>query len=59
MPTSVLRDAERILREVQSNKKVLEENLDAVVRAKDSDAMYAFINALTANRLDPVILCFV
>ncbi|KFV74764.1 TALPID3 protein, partial [Dryobates pubescens] len=50
VPTSVLRDAERILREVQNNKKVLEENLDAVVRAKDSDAMYAFINALTANR---------
>ncbi|XP_068005077.1 protein TALPID3 isoform X2 [Melanerpes formicivorus] len=50
VPTSVLRDAERILREVQNNKKVLEENLDAIVRAKDSDAMYAFINALTANR---------
>ncbi|NXN15676.1 TALD3 protein, partial [Indicator maculatus] len=50
VPTSILRDAERILREVQNNKKVLEENLDAIIRAKDGDAMYAFINALTANR---------
>ncbi|PKU44765.1 talpid3 hypothetical protein [Limosa lapponica baueri] len=50
VPKSILRDAERILRGVQNNKKVLEENLEAVIRAKDEDAMYTFINALTTNR---------
>ncbi|XP_074960324.1 protein TALPID3 isoform X1 [Phalacrocorax aristotelis] len=50
VPKSILRDAERILRGVQNNKKVLEENLEAVIRAKDGDTMYAFINALTTNR---------
>ncbi|KFQ41343.1 TALPID3 protein, partial [Nestor notabilis] len=50
VPKSILRDAERILRGVQNNKKVLEENLEAVIHAKDGDAMYNFINALTTNR---------
>ncbi|KAM6335889.1 protein TALPID3 isoform 2-T2 [Podargus strigoides] len=50
VPKSILRDAETILRGVQNNKKVLEENLEAVIRAKDGDAMYTSINALTANR---------
>ncbi|NXP82192.1 TALD3 protein, partial [Ramphastos sulfuratus] len=50
VPTSILSDAERILRGVQDNKKILEENLEAIIRAKDGDAMYAFMNALTANR---------
>uniref|UniRef100_A0A8C3T6Z6 KIAA0586 n=1 Tax=Chelydra serpentina TaxID=8475 RepID=A0A8C3T6Z6_CHESE len=49
-PKSVLKDAERILRGVQNNKKVLEENLEAIIRAKNGDAMYTFINALTTNR---------
>ncbi|XP_035184067.1 protein TALPID3 isoform X3 [Oxyura jamaicensis] len=49
-PKSLLREAERILRGVQSSKKVLEENLEAIIRAKDGDAMYTFINALTTNR---------
>ncbi|KFV09680.1 TALPID3 protein, partial [Tauraco erythrolophus] len=47
VPKSILKDAERILRGVQNNKKVLEENLEAVIRAKDGDA---FINAITTNR---------
>ncbi|XP_010073082.1 PREDICTED: protein TALPID3, partial [Pterocles gutturalis] len=50
VPKSILRDAERILRGVQNNKKVLEENLEAVIHAKDGDAMYSFINTLTTNR---------
>ncbi|KFZ58468.1 TALPID3 protein, partial [Podiceps cristatus] len=50
VPKSILRDAERILRGVQNNKKILEENLEAVIHAKDGDAMYTFINALTTNR---------
>uniref|UniRef100_A0A8C8WP04 KIAA0586 n=1 Tax=Panthera leo TaxID=9689 RepID=A0A8C8WP04_PANLE len=48
--TSVLKDAEKILRGVQNNKKVLEENLEAIIRAKDGAAMYSFINALSTNR---------
>ncbi|EDL36553.1 mCG5765, isoform CRA_b, partial [Mus musculus] len=47
---SVLKDAAKILRGVQNNKKVLEENLEAIVRAKDGAAMYSFINALATNR---------
>ncbi|XP_045422404.1 protein TALPID3 isoform X2 [Lemur catta] len=47
---SVLKDAEKILRRVQNNKKVLEENLEAIIRAKDGAAMYSFINALSTNR---------
>ncbi|KAM6360600.1 protein TALPID3 isoform 3-T3 [Alca torda] len=50
VPKSVLRDAEGILRGVQNNKKILEDNLEAVIRAKDGDAMYTFINVLTTNR---------
>ncbi|XP_032965378.1 protein TALPID3 isoform X3 [Rhinolophus ferrumequinum] len=47
---SILKDAEKILRGVQNNKKVLEENLEAIVRAKDGAAMYSFINALSSSR---------
>ncbi|XP_021526582.2 protein TALPID3 isoform X14 [Aotus nancymaae] len=47
---SVLKDAEKILRGVQNNKKVLEENLEAIIRAKDGAAMYSLINALSTNR---------
>ncbi|XP_071282289.1 protein TALPID3 isoform X1 [Agelaius tricolor] len=50
VPRSILTDAERVLRGVQNNKKVLEENLEAVTHAKDGDAMYAFSNSLTTNR---------
>lgn len=47
---SVLKDAEKILKGVQNNKKVLEENLEAIIRAKDGAAMYSFISALSSNR---------
>ncbi|XP_023401974.2 protein TALPID3 isoform X3 [Loxodonta africana] len=47
---SILKDAEKILRGVQNNKKVLEENLEAIIRAKDGAAVYSFINALSADR---------
>ncbi|XP_077180081.1 protein TALPID3 isoform X2 [Paroedura picta] len=49
-PKSIVRDAERILRVVRKNKKVLEENLEAIVRARDGTALHSFIDALTANR---------
>uniref|UniRef100_A0A7N4PVH4 KIAA0586 n=1 Tax=Sarcophilus harrisii TaxID=9305 RepID=A0A7N4PVH4_SARHA len=47
---SILKNAEKILRGVQNNKKVLEENLEAIIHAKDGAAMYSFINALATNR---------
>lgn len=47
---SILKEAEKILRGVQNNKKMLEENLEAIVRAKDGAAMYSFISALSNNR---------
>ncbi|XP_031213448.1 protein TALPID3 isoform X2 [Mastomys coucha] len=47
---SVLKDAAKILRGVQNNKKVLEENLEAIIRAKDGAAVYSFISALATNR---------
>uniref|UniRef100_A0A8C5X464 KIAA0586 n=1 Tax=Malurus cyaneus samueli TaxID=2593467 RepID=A0A8C5X464_9PASS len=50
VPKSILTDAARILRGVQNNKKVLEENLEAVTRANDGDAMYSITNSLTTNR---------
>uniref|UniRef100_UPI00398F537F protein TALPID3 isoform X2 n=1 Tax=Pristiophorus japonicus TaxID=55135 RepID=UPI00398F537F len=48
-PKSMFEDAERILREVQTNKKLMEENLEAIVRAKDSASMYSLIDSLAAN----------
>ncbi|XP_057638968.1 protein TALPID3 isoform X2 [Chionomys nivalis] len=47
---SVLKDAEKILKGVQNNKKVLEENLEAIIRAKDGAAVYSFISAFSSNR---------
>ncbi|XP_078418828.1 protein TALPID3 [Cetorhinus maximus] len=46
---SMFEDAERILREVQTNKKFIEENLEAIVRAKDSASIYSLIDSLAAN----------
>ncbi|KAM6462566.1 protein TALPID3 isoform 2-T2 [Liasis olivaceus] len=47
---SILRDAEKILRTVRKNKRLLEENLEAIIRAKDAGALHAFIDELTADR---------
>lgn len=47
---SILKEAEKILRGVQNNKKLLEENLEAIVRAKDGTAVYSFISALSNDR---------
>ncbi|XP_041121975.1 TALPID3 protein-like [Polyodon spathula] len=49
-PTSMFEDAERILRQVKNNKKVLEENLEAIMRAKDGAALHSQIEALSTNR---------
>nr|XP_033807095.1 protein TALPID3 isoform X2 [Geotrypetes seraphini] len=46
---SMFEDAERILRDVQNSKKVLEENLEAINHAKDGAAMYSLISVLSTN----------
>ncbi|XP_006891878.1 PREDICTED: protein TALPID3 [Elephantulus edwardii] len=46
---SILKEAEKILRGVQNNKKVLEENLEAISRAKDGAAVYSFISSLSTD----------
>ncbi|XP_072424926.1 protein TALPID3 isoform X3 [Chiloscyllium punctatum] len=48
-PISMFEDAERILREVQTNKKFIEENLHAIARAKDSTSVYSLIDSLAAD----------
>ncbi|XP_072124087.1 protein TALPID3 [Mobula birostris] len=48
-PKSMFEDAEQILRKVQMNKKFIEENLEAIVRAKDHSSLYSIIDSLTAN----------
>ncbi|XP_066045136.1 protein TALPID3 [Chamaea fasciata] len=50
VPKSILTDAERTLRGLQNNKKLLEENLEAVAHAKDADAVYSICNSLATNR---------
>ncbi|XP_030070161.1 protein TALPID3 [Microcaecilia unicolor] len=49
-PKSMFEDAERILRDVQNSKKILEENLEAIIRAKDGGVMYSLLSALSTNR---------
>ncbi|KAG8449397.1 hypothetical protein GDO86_016157 [Hymenochirus boettgeri] len=46
---SMCDDAKRILRDVQNKKKVLEENLQAVARAKDGVDMYSLIDSLVTD----------
>ncbi|XP_072284020.1 protein TALPID3 [Pyxicephalus adspersus] len=48
-PKSMFEDAEHILREVQNNKKIIDDNLEAIIRAKDDAAFYSLIDALTTN----------
>ncbi|XP_063296265.1 protein TALPID3 [Pelobates fuscus] len=48
-PKSKFEDAERILKDVRYSKKVLEDNLEAIIRAKDGAAVYSLISALTTD----------
>ncbi|XP_017555335.1 protein TALPID3 isoform X2 [Pygocentrus nattereri] len=49
-PTSLFEDAGRVLRQVRHSRKVLEENLQAVVRAKDGEVLHTQLEALFNNR---------
>ncbi|KAL7873156.1 hypothetical protein AOLI_G00122270 [Acnodon oligacanthus] len=49
-PPSLFEDAGRVLRQVRHSRKVLEENLQAVVRAKDGEVLHTQLDALFNNR---------
>lgn len=53
-------DAKRVLRAVQNRRKVLEENLEAVIHAKERDFFHDYLDALSSgNRLDATTQCVV
>ncbi len=47
---STLEEAGRVLRQVQRQKKILEENLEALLRAKTGEVLHCQLEALAANR---------
>ncbi|XP_077320592.1 protein TALPID3 isoform X2 [Lithobates pipiens] len=49
LPKSRFEDAKRILREVQNRKKIFEDNLEAINRARDGTAWHSLISALTTD----------
>ncbi|XP_067469523.1 protein TALPID3 isoform X4 [Thunnus thynnus] len=48
---STLEEAGLVLRQVQRQKKVLEENLDSLLRAKTGEVLHCQLEALAANRV--------
>ncbi|TRY98461.1 hypothetical protein DNTS_017516 [Danionella cerebrum] len=49
-PSSMFEDAGLVLRQVRQSRKVLEENLEAIMRASDGEVLHAQIEALSKNR---------
>ncbi|KAJ8353555.1 hypothetical protein SKAU_G00211220 [Synaphobranchus kaupii] len=49
-PPSMFEDAGKALRRVQHHKRVLEDNLVAILRAKDGEALHCQLEALSSNR---------
>ncbi|KAK7152680.1 hypothetical protein R3I93_010790 [Phoxinus phoxinus] len=49
-PTSMFEDAGLVLRQVRQSRKVLEENLEAILRAKDGEVLHSQLEALSKNR---------
>ncbi|GAA6109405.1 protein TALPID3 isoform X1 [Tachysurus ichikawai] len=49
-PFSMFEDAECVLRQVRQSRKVLEENLQAILRAKDGEVLHTQLEALSNNR---------
>ncbi|KAM6973253.1 protein TALPID3 [Aplochiton taeniatus] len=47
---SMFEDAERVLQQVKRNRRVLEENLDAMLRANDGEVLHSQLEALSNNR---------
>ncbi|KAF4084150.1 hypothetical protein AMELA_G00125360 [Ameiurus melas] len=49
-PASMFEDAECVLRQVRQSRKVLEENLQTILRAKDGEVLHTQLEALSNNR---------
>ncbi|XP_072545467.1 protein TALPID3 isoform X2 [Salminus brasiliensis] len=49
-PASMFEDAGHVLRQVRHSRKVLEENLQAISRAKDGETLHTQLEALSNNR---------
>ncbi|KAG5857184.1 hypothetical protein ANANG_G00016410 [Anguilla anguilla] len=49
-PPSMFEDAGKALRRVQRHKRLLEDNLEAILRAKDGEALHCQLEALCSNR---------
>ncbi|XP_067312012.1 protein TALPID3 isoform X2 [Pseudorasbora parva] len=49
-PTSMFEDAGLVLKQVRQSRKVLEENLEAILRAKDGEVLHSQLEALSKNR---------
>ncbi|XP_035272203.1 protein TALPID3 isoform X2 [Anguilla anguilla] len=49
-PPSMFEDAGKTLRRVQRHKRLLEDNLEAILRAKDGEALHCQLEALCSNR---------
>uniref|UniRef100_A0A8C4SYV3 Si:ch211-185a18.2 n=1 Tax=Erpetoichthys calabaricus TaxID=27687 RepID=A0A8C4SYV3_ERPCA len=52
MPESMFEDVKRTLTEVEKKRRILEENLDAIMRARSGDILHSYLDALSNNR-DP------
>ncbi|KTG33298.1 hypothetical protein cypCar_00042093, partial [Cyprinus carpio] len=50
-PTSMFEDAGLVLRQVRQSKKVLEENLETILRATDGEVLHTQLEALSKNRV--------
>ncbi|XP_051578080.1 protein TALPID3-like isoform X2 [Myxocyprinus asiaticus] len=49
-PTSMFEDAGLVLRQVRQSRKVLEENLEAILRAENGEVLHSQLEALSKNR---------
>lgn len=47
---SLLEEAGQVLHQVRKQKKVLEENLEALLRARTGEVLHCQLEALAANR---------
>lgn len=50
LDSSTLEEARRVLHQVERQKKVLEENLQAILRVRSEELLYSQLEALVDNR---------
>lgn len=57
--SSVLEEAERVLHQVQRQRKILEENLEVLERGRSTELFYSQLDALVDDRLAPTSSAFI